>query len=664
MGKKDSNMPQRDCMLSLLHLLPMQDDITELLRVVHAVCSPMIPFDFAVLILVSSLQNGSRMYFYDAGEKSVTEKPLPYACRDLGNCASVEVCGADVLRSHHQIFAECGRSTDQVCYLPLHIPESICLSTLLVFFPNDISLGRIRTFARTVSGAFSIALARILKRNEMQKGATAIRRERDFVAMLLSIATLACTQADPCLVVDRMVGEVRLFFGVRELALYLEHDGTALVTCSLPEGGRGAKEIPRVARVASGDTLLAKMTSAKGVLFSSEQLASCTSDPAVSFFRKERNYAAYAYPLSDREGTLGALVFFGENIEDNCDAAMEQMAGTLVPILRSVSFAQPQEGDEEIKRAEYSEFLGKSPALLRILTQVDLVAPSDATVLLLGETGTGKELVARAVHKQSFRKDKDFVTLNCAAVPRDLLESELFGHEKGAFTGAVKQHKGRFERAQGGTLFLNEVGEMPLDLQPKLLRILQTREMERVGGQESIALDVRLVAATNRNLKQMVADGQFRDDLYYRLNVFPILIPPLRERREDIPLLVTEYAQRFAKRMGKTLSIPTPVMDWFCAQNWPGNIRELVNVVERAVIMSRGSALVVPEAGELQADLKSVDVDANDKERAEIIAAVRASNGVIAGPRGAAVRLGLKRTTLLSRMKRLNLTVKAILENA
>lgn len=658
---KETIAPQRDCMLSLLHLLPMQDAVPDLLRIIHAVCAPIIPFETAVLVFVSTLQNGSKMFVYKAGEKNVEENPLPFSCRDIGDCKAMEVFEAETFRSRHPTFADLGNDTDQVCILPLHIPESNSLSTLVVFFSKDLSQGRIQIFARTISAALSIALSRIIKNKEMQKDASVIRKERDFMAMLLGIATLACTNANPTLIVDRMIGDVRLFFGVSDMALYLRRDDRFLVTCSLPESKNVTSDLPRSVTVPRSETLFAHCEISQGILFSSEELASHPNDPAVAFFSKKDSLVAYAYPLVDRNELLGVLVFFGSKSLDTCGAALEQIAGTLVPILRAYSVTEAEIPVENNLRSEYSEFLGKSPALLQILTQVDLVAPSDATVLLLGETGTGKELVARAVHRRSLRKEKNFITLNCAAVPRDLLESELFGHEKGAFTGAVKQHKGRFERAQGGTLFLDEVGELPLDLQPKLLRILQTREMERVGGQESIALDVRLVAATNRNLRQMVADGNFRDDLYYRLNVFPIRVPPLRERKEDIPLLVADYARRFAERMGKgKLSVPSAVMDWFCAQNWPGNIRELVNVIERAVIMSRGQSLVIPDIGEIpETDGKQFF----DDERVEIIAAVKASNGVISGPRGAAQRLGLKRTTLLSRMKRLNLTVKSILEN-
>src|SRR6516162_8900159 len=255
---------------------------------------------------------------------------------------------------------------------------------------------------------------------------------------------------------------------------------------------------------------------------------------------------------------------------------------------------------EEKNRPEFGEMVGESPALRTALGMVSVVAPTDSSVLIQGETGTGKELVARAIHNLSSRGERAFVKLNCAAIPAGLLESELFGHEKGAFTGAIVQKTGRFELAHRGTLFLDEVGDIPPELQPKLLRVLQEQEFERLGGTKTIKVDVRLVAATNRDLGRMVADGTFRADLYYRLNVFPVVLPPLRERPDDIPRLVRHFTQQFARRMGRRIeTIPSAVMESLVRYSWPGNVRELQNVVERAVILSPGSSLQV-RPGELQ----------------------------------------------------------------
>jgi formate hydrogenlyase transcriptional activator len=317
--------------------------------------------------------------------------------------------------------------------------------------------------------------------------------------------------------------------------------------------------------------------------------------------------------------------------------------------------------EEEINREHsFEDIIGESSSLREVLKQIETVAPTDATVLLQGETGTGKELLARAVHRLSQRRERTFIKLNCAAIPAGLFESELFGHEKGAFTGAVARKIGRLELANQGTLFLDEVGEIPLDLQAKLLRALQEREIERLGGSTTIPVNVRLVAATNRDLSKLMAEKQFRSDLYYRLKVFPILAPPLRNRREDIPILVRHFVERYARRMGKRIEqIPDAAMELLIGWKWPGNIRELENFMERSVILSRGAILHVPlaeledevdEPGESEADPR---LDAAEREH--ILRILRETNGVIGGPDGAAERLGVKRTTLGSKMKKLGI---------
>jgi formate hydrogenlyase transcriptional activator len=332
---------------------------------------------------------------------------------------------------------------------------------------------------------------------------------------------------------------------------------------------------------------------------------------------------------------------------------------------------------EEEDRSEHNfgEIVGGSAALRRVLKEVETVAPTGSTVLVRGETGTGKELIARALHDLSPRRERTFVKLNCAAIPTGLLESELFGHEKGAFTGAISQKIGRFELAHQGTLFLDEVGDIPPELQPKLLRVLQEQEFERLGSTKTIHVDVRLVAATNRDLAAMVAEGRFRNDLYYRLNVFPIVLPPLRERPDDIPPLVRHFTQRFARRMGRRIeTIPSSVMEALVRYPWPGNIRELQNIIERAVILSPATSLQVP-LGDLSKDEGRSTKDEGDTapvhtssflppssktladaEREHILGALRETNWVVGGPQGAAARLGMKRSTLLWKMKKLGIS--------
>jgi PAS domain S-box-containing protein len=347
--------------------------------------------------------------------------------------------------------------------------------------------------------------------------------------------------------------------------------------------------------------------------------------------------------------------------------------GTLVlSVIRDLS--EKKRAEEELARKErekryleeelntehrFEDIIGESVGLRRVLQQAETVAGADVTVLILGETGTGKDLIARAIHQLSPRHERTFVKLNCAAIPTGLLESELFGHEKGAFTGAISQKMGRLELAHQGTLFLDEVGDLPLEIQPKLLRALQDKEFERLGGTRTIPVDIRLVAATNRNLEKMVADREFRSDLYYRLRVFPISMPPLRERREDIPLLVRYFVAKHAVRMNRKIeSIPQEIMKALTKWDWPGNIRELENFIERCVILSKGPVLRAP-LSELQVleetAAQQEDVSLEATEREHILRVLREAKGMIGGPDGAAARLGLKRTTLNSKLKKLGI---------
>ena len=309
-------------------------------------------------------------------------------------------------------------------------------------------------------------------------------------------------------------------------------------------------------------------------------------------------------------------------------------------------------------QSRFEQIIGKSPALESVLAEVEQVAPTASTVLILGETGTGKELIARAIHNLSPRSGQPFVKLNCAAIPFDLLESELFGHERGAFTGAISQKIGRFEMADRGTLFLDEIGDLPVGLQPKLLRVLQEQEFERLGSGRTHRINIRLVAATHRDLTEMVRRNRFRSDLYYRLNVFPVSLPPLRERRSDIAPLVTHFVEVYAQRMGKEITrIPEETLAAFVSHSWPGNVRELQNLVERAVIRSKGGVLPnpFPIAERLSITAIGTRESFDDSQRAVIVQALHLAGWVIGGPGGAAARLGLKRTTLISKMNKLGI---------
>jgi formate hydrogenlyase transcriptional activator len=386
--------------------------------------------------------------------------------------------------------------------------------------------------------------------------------------------------------------------------------------------------------------------------------------------------ALYTIPLVTSKGVLGTLNVgrkqqgtFSTNDRELLHQVAKQLAIVLenarayreIAELKNKLAEEKLYLEDEIRtELNFEEIIGESPALKTVLAQARTVAPSDATVLVLGETGTGKELIARAIHNMSERRGESFIKLNCAAIPTGLLESELFGHEKGAFTGAISQKVGRMELADRGTLFLDEIGDIPLELQPKLLRVLQDHEFERLGSNRTLKVNVRLLAATNRDLARSVAAHEFRSDLYYRLNVFPIHVPSLRERRKDIPLLVRYFVQRLAQRMNKPIqTIPTETMNALVNWDWPGNVRELENFIERSVILTTGSALKAPLA-----ELASVheenharrDTTLHTAERDHILRVLRETGGVISGTRGAAARLGLKRTTLQSKMQKLGIS--------
>src|ERR1700752_1993616 len=438
--------------------------------------------------------------------------------------------------------------------------------------------------------------------------------------------------------------------------------------------------------------------SLKPVLFDTRNRDELEPDP-YGLAAAEGLKAACNIPLVNRGRALGILSILRTTETPFTPEDVDFLSRASGPIAIAVENALAYQEISELKdklaqeklyleeefRSEmgFEQIIGNSPALKHVLEMVETVAPSDSTVLLLGETGTGKELIARAIHDRSRRKQRTLVKLNCAAIPTGLLESELFGHEKGAFTGAISQKVGRMERADQGTLFLDEVGDIPIEIQPKLLRALQEREFERLGGTHTRRVNIRLIAATNRDLEKMVADREFRSDLYYRLHVFPIRIPPLRERREDIPLLVSYFVQKLAKQMQKSIeTVPAAVMKGLTNLEWPGNIRELENFIERAVLLTRGRSLDAPLAelpktskansrdplhqvkpvAEERTDSRS-DKSSDEytrKQRDQIAQALAACRGRVGGADGAAARLGMNRTTLLSRMKKFGIYAKQL----
>ena len=446
-----------------------------------------------------------------------------------------------------------------------------------------------------------------------------------------------------------------------------------------------AQDFPESKGFAKEENLIPIEGTAPGVAFSTGKplmgnLHDLPLDPKEAAVVEAEGFKiGCAVPLISRNHVLGVLGLgrFEENpLTQNDLDFLSQIAGQVaIAVENALAYGEIAElkdrlaqeklylEDEIRGEMDFEGIVGQSTALRHVLQLVETVAPSDSTVLLLGETGTGKELIARAIHERSRRGNRTMVKLNCAAIPTGLLESELFGHEKGAFTGAVSLKVGRLELADKGTLFLDEVGDIPPELQPKLLRALQEREFERLGNSRTMKVDIRLVAATNRDLEKMVANHEFRSDLYYRLNVFPIRIPPLRERPEDIPLLVRYFAQKYAQRMEKQIeSIPAAAIRKLTRWHWPGNIRELENFIERAVILTRGATLEVPLT-ELKTDVTPAVPVAGTREwneREEITRILKEAGGRVGGADGAAARMGIKRTTLISRMKKLGIDPRAV----
>ena len=393
--------------------------------------------------------------------------------------------------------------------------------------------------------------------------------------------------------------------------------------------------------------------------------------PSTRLMLDEGMRSVLCMPLITHNRAVGTITLAsfrdGAFQHDDVDLLFQVSAQVAIAVENSLAFQEIAElknklaqeklylEDEIRSEMNFEEIIGESPRLRAVLKQVETVAPTDSTVLITGETGTGKELIARAIHNLSPRRERTFVKVNCAAIPTGLLESELFGHERGAFTGAITQRIGRFETANGGTIFLDEIGDIPLELQPKLLRVLQEQEFERLGSTQTIRVDVRLIAATNRDLSEMVAARTFRSDLFYRLRVFPIEMPPLRERPEDIPALVRYFVEKHARRMNRGVdTIPADTINHLVNYHWPGNIRELENLIERAVIVSPGPVLRVP-LNEVKPGVEpsAESLTLRAAERDHILKALEATNWVLAGPRGAAARLGMKRTTLQSRMRKL-----------
>jgi formate hydrogenlyase transcriptional activator len=561
--------------------------------------------------------------------------------------------------------------------------------------PRRITEGEL-AFMKRVACQVAVAVDNALNLETSQAYQTQLARERDRLRVLLDVNNVLVTSLEL----------PELFRGiVTTLQRVIHHDYTSLALLDPANGALKiyALDFPGRQGLLKPEMTIPRDSSPAGrAIVENRTLISRGADldqyssEVVRILRSEGLQVICCIPLSNRGRTFGTLNLASRRIDVFTPADVElvqQVAAQIaIAVENALAFKQidalktklAEEKlylEEEIRSAfNFEEIVGESPALRKVLAQVELVAPAGSTVLILGETGTGKEVIARAVHNLSPRKERTFVKINCAAIPSGLLEAELFGYERGAFTGAINQKLGRFELADHGTLFLDEIGDIPLELQPKLLRVLQEQEFERLGSNRTQTVDVRVVAATNRDLARLVADREFRSDLFYRLNVFPIQIPPLRERREDVPLLVRYFVQNFSRRLNKTVEyVPADAMDALVNYSWPGNIRELENLIERAVLLSPGKELRVPVTELKQAVALPVGDTASDgagipsqifgggaiaptpvatleeAERQHILRALRQTEWRIAGPKGAAAILGMKRTTLQARMRKLNI---------
>jgi formate hydrogenlyase transcriptional activator len=527
-----------------------------------------------------------------------------------------------------------------------------------------------------VANLVAVAVENAMSLETVREQQRALQRERDQLDLLLDVTNAVVTQLDTRALFRAVAPALRRCCRADLAALTLYDAESQTLRKHVCDG-------PTDLPIPPPPAVEHPLSSPSGLVFTSGQprvfsLAELMAHPETEPLVARGVRAACSVPLATAQGVLGTLdlaAFEPDVFSPDQFGLLTRIAGQIAIALRNAfSYERIEELNAQLAQeklylqdeirsdhlVEFEDIIGRSAALRRVLREIETVAPTDSTVLISGETGSGKELVARAIHQLSGRRDQAFVKLNCAAIPTGLLESELFGHEKGAFTGAISQRIGRFELANRGTVFLDEIGEVPLDLQPKLLRVLQEREFERLGSARTLRTDARLIAATNRDLAAMVDAHAFRQDLFYRLNVFPIHVPALRERREDIPMLVRHFAQQFARRMKKIIeTIPTETMSALVDYDWPGNIRELQNLIERAVILSPGPSLLVPLAatsGRAHAPAREEKGETlQESERRHILAALESSRWVLAGPSGAAARLGMKRSTLQFRMRKLGI---------
>jgi formate hydrogenlyase transcriptional activator len=654
-------------------------DLAELFRDLSTRLHSVLRFDFLNLVLHDPRRNLMRLHILETTTGSTPDVP------DLEFTPEESPSGWVFLHQKPLVISDVHRENRwptimqlllrnnivTSCWLPLTTAQHP-LGALVFGFGSLIDTEPLMDFMLQIAAQVAVAVDNTLNYEKAEKYQRQLARERDRLQALLEITNALVSELDIHDLFPTITACLRRVVPHEYSSLALRLAGTdqLRVHALIFEGNPGIQE---GATAAMDETPAGQAMEIRRAVVLDDAALRKFPSPAVQRLVDVGLKSVCCVPLITRTNVLGTL-----NVGSTRPNAfsppdvdfLTQVAGQAAIAIENATAYQEIEQlkdqlaeeklylqDEIRTERNFGEIVGESPAFKRVLEQVETVAPTDASVLILGETGTGKELIARALHDLSSRRDRTFVKLNCAAIPTGLLESELFGHERGAFTGAIAQKAGRFELANKGTLFLDEVGDIPLELQPKLLRALQEHEFERLGGTRTIKVDVRLVAATNRDLAHMISERQFRTDLYYRLSVFPISMPPLRERPEDIPKLVRYFTQKYSRLMNKRVeNIPADAMEALIRYGWPGNVRELENLIERAVILSRGSILQIPLAEVRVAAPETVlPVTLQDAERDHIRRVLEKSNWVIGGPNGAATRLGMKRTTLQSKMKKLGI---------
>jgi formate hydrogenlyase transcriptional activator len=670
-------------LLEVSGAIASQPNLKAVLQSLRRLLSSVVAFDSISLSLLSDNGNSVRLIAFDRGSEAYQVEigtEFPHVGSAVGRALDEQkpIYIPDLqaeLSKIPQLASQARVSTPHSAYIfPISMSGkklgalTFGLAQGEKFSADDMEL------MTSVSSHVAVALESALATDAAELYQHQLAHERDRLRLLLEINNQVVTQLDINELFRSASASIRKYFANDFTGFWLIDKQSNQLECAVLDfpGGKGL--LADVPARAVTDQEVEKMLTRTPEIWTQKDIDKLR--PEVLEQLKAESIAALAVaPLGTPNGPLGLLGMgskrpnnFGQEDLDILSQISAQISLALDNALAygRLSASRNRLEDERLYleseiRAEYNfeDLVGKSAALRKVLDQIEIVAPTGSTVLLHGETGTGKELIARAVHSLSPRRGRTFVRLNCAAIPSGLVESELFGHEKGAFTGALMQKRGRFELADQGTLFLDEIGDISLELQPKLLRALQEQEFERLGSNKTIQVDVRLIAATHRDLSLMIRNNQFREDLFYRLNVFPIEIPPLRERREDIPLLVHYFVSRLSRRMQKRIkSIPKPAMEALTNAAWPGNVRELENFIERAVILTQGDELNVPlhELKKSSGRYATPVSTFQEAERQAIIEALKAASGKISGPGAAAARLGLKRTTLQNKMRRLNIS--------